>query len=316
MSEAIERFRCFGSYCEVFVIGDGPLGCATEAVRAARRELSHWHAQFSRFIATSELSRLNADLRRAVPGTALMARFAQAVVLAGELSGGLVDATKLAEIERAGYAQDLGEPVPLQSALALAPPRRPARADPAAHWRSVEVAPCLSVVSRPPGVQLDSGGLAKGMFADVLSERLAAYPSFAINCGGDLIVAGARGVAREVAVQSPFDGSVLHSFELSCAAAATSGIGRRSWIARDGSPAHHLLDPATGRPAFTGVLQATALAPTALLAEIHAKAALLAGPHAARRHLPHGGLLVLHDGGQIVIEPPRQVTLREFSAYA
>jgi len=31
----------------------------------------------------------------------------------------------------------------------------------------------------------------------------------------------------------------------------------------DARPAHHLLDPRTGRPAYTGVVQATALAPTA-----------------------------------------------------
>jgi thiamine biosynthesis lipoprotein len=43
-------------------------------------------------------------------------------------------------------------------------------------------------------------------------------------------------------------------------------------------------------------VQATALAPTGLEAEVRAKAALLAGPAAARDHLPHGGLLVLADG--------------------
>ena len=73
----------------------------------------------------------------------------------------------------------------------------------------------------------------------------------------------------------------MHVFELSRRAVATSGIGRRSWLGPDGRPAHHLLDPATGRPAFTGVVQATALAPTAVEAEWRAKAAVLAGPDRA-----------------------------------
>ena len=77
---------------------------------------------------------------------------------------------------------------------------------------------------------------------------------------------------------------------------ATSGIGRRSWLDRQGLVAHHLLDPSTGRAAYTGIVQATALAPTALEAEVRAKAALLAGPASAADHLPHGGLLVLADG--------------------
>jgi hypothetical protein len=38
---------------------------------------------------------------------------------------------------------------------------------------------------------------------------------------------------------------------------ATSGIGRRSWLDADGRPAHHLLDPSTGSPAFTGIVQET-----------------------------------------------------------
>jgi hypothetical protein len=76
---------------------------------------------------------------------------------------------------------------------------------------------------------------------------------------------------------------------------ATSGIGRRSWLGRDGRPAHHLLDPATGRPAFTGIVQATAIAPTALEAELRAKAAVR--PPAAAGWLEHGGAVVYDDGG-------------------
>jgi FAD:protein FMN transferase len=99
-----------------------------------------------------------------------------------------------------------------------------------------------------------------------------------------------------VHVESPFDGRILHTFELTGGGVATSGIGRRSWLDRSGAPAHHLLDPASGRPAFTGVVQATALAPTALEAEARAKAAVLSGPYGAADWLPHGGVVVLDDG--------------------
>ena len=64
-----------------------------------------------------------------------------------------------------------------------------------------------------------------------------------------------------------------------------------------GRPAHHLLDPATQRPAWTGVVSATAKAPTATLAEALAKAAILAGPNAGRTILArHGGLLITVQG--------------------
>ena len=129
---------------------------------------------------------------------------------------------------------------------------------------------------RPPGLAIDSGGLGKGLFADLLADEPAAHPGYVVNCAGDLRIGGAH--ARPVQVADPFGGAILHTFAVTAAAAATSGISARAWRDASGVPAHHLLDPATGRPAFTGVVQATALAPTALEAEIRAKAALQPWP--------------------------------------
>jgi thiamine biosynthesis lipoprotein len=298
--EHSETFACFGSQCAVLVAGHGSRGGAAEAVAHARRALLAWHGRFTRFEPTSELSRLNADPREVVPVTAAMARLAMAVVRAGELTGGLVDGTLLGELEIAGYEGDLDASLPLELALALAPSRRPAGPSPAARWRDIELADQGRAVRRPPGVALDSGGLAKGLFADLLAEDLAGYDSLAIDCAGDLRVGGAP---RAVRVGSPFGGGVLHTFEVADGAVATSGIGARSWLAADGSPAHHLLDPRTGRSAFTGVVQATALAPTALEAEIRAKAAVLSGPAHARGWLPHGGVVVSDEGDYDVVTP-------------
>ncbi len=152
------------------------------------------------------------------------------------------------------------------------------------------------IVHRPPGLAFDSGGLAKGLFADLLAERFDG--SFAFDCGGDLRISGPE---RRIEVADPFGGPPLHAFELADAAVATSGIGRRSWLDARGRAAHHLLDPATGLPAFTGVVQATALAPTAVEAERRAKAAVLSGPRDAAAWLPHGGLVVLDDRSRFVV---------------
>ncbi len=316
MHELGDTFDCFGSRCSALVAGDGGERSAQDAVALAKRLLLAWHGQFSRFLPDSELSRLNDEDRRAVPVSPLMARLAEAAVRAGALTDGLVDGFLIDELETVGYTREVRQPLPLELALALAPARRRARAAASPRWRQVKVDLAAGVIERPPGVKLDSGGLAKGLFADVLAELLADHASFAVNCAGDLAIGGAAGATRPIEVESPFDGSTLHVFEREHTGVATSGIGRRSWLDRDGRPAHHLLDPASGRPAFTGVVQATALAPSALLAEIYAKAALLSGPHGAREWLPHGGVIVLEDGSHRVVEEPPQVSVAQLEALA
>ncbi len=316
--ESIEELECFGSRCVALVTGAGRAGSAEDATALVRRALLAWHGRFSRFEPASELSRLNDDPRRTVRVRPLMARFARAVHDAGRASGGLVDATMVDEIERLGYAGSLPRPLDLAQALALAPPRAPASPSAAVHWREIEVDLEANTVTRPPGVRLDSGGVAKGLFADILGATLATHASFAVNCAGDLLLGGTAGSSRPVKVESPFDGHTVHTFALSRGGVATSGIGRRSWLDETNPahplPAHHLLDPATGRPAFTGVVQATALAPTALAAEIWAKAALLSGPGRAGAWLAQGGVLVFDDGSHQVIQPPPVVTAAQLLA--
>jgi thiamine biosynthesis lipoprotein len=302
---ALLAFDCFGARCAVHVRGDGPLGTARAAAEAARERLLDGHRRFTRFELGSELSRLNADVRDAVPVSAEMARFAAAALVAAHRSGGLVDATLLPRLLDAGYARDVAAPVPLRFALARAPARGPARAHPAARWRELSVDRFAQVVRRPPDLQLDSGGIVKGLLADLLGAELAGHAAYAVDSAGDVRVGGAGRLARDVHVASPFDeAAILHTFRVREGGVATSGIGRRSWLDADGAPAHHLLDPASGRPAFTGIVQATALAPSAFEAEWRAKAALLVGPRgAARWLLPHGGLIVRDDGSHAVYAP-------------
>jgi thiamine biosynthesis lipoprotein len=303
--EAIEAFPCFGGRCMVIVQGPGPGGTASEAAVRARDRMLEWHQQFTRFDPHSELSQLNDDRRETVPVSAMMARFVEQALAAASATNGLVDSTLVSDLERAGYRAHLESPgIPLPEALALAPSRAPARAHHAAAWHHVSVDRRACTVTRPPGIRVDSGGIAKGLFGDVLASVLGAHASFVVAAAGDLRFGGAGGVRHKVQVASPFDDSILHVFELVSGAAATSGIGRRSWIGGDGHPAHHLLNPATGRPAFTGVVQATALAPTATEGEALSKAALLSGPGLAVRWLRHGGLVVYDDGGIEVAPPP------------
>jgi len=296
-AEAHRSFACFGGTATIH-IGESEPGVGEVAAARARERLLDAHRRLSRFEAGSELSLLNRDPRSEVPASALLRSLASAVASAGSHSDGLVDATLLGAIERAGYRESLGEqrPVPLAEALATHPERAPATPDPAARWRLVSVDRTAGTISRPPGLEIDSGGIAKGMLADLLATEFGSAQTYAIDCCGDVRIGGRARRPRRVIVDSPFGGEPLGELRVTEGAVATSGISRRCWVGPDGAIAHHILDPFSGKPAFTGIVQVTALAPSALLAEVYAKAALLSGPQAARRRLPHGGVLVFDDG--------------------
>jgi len=305
-AEAIESFDCFGGRVTVIVMGEGAAGTPEQAAAMVKRRMIVWHGQFSRFDRSSELAVLNADPRPTVAVTPVMARLIDAIIDAAQDSGGLVDATLVDEIETAGYVEHFERaPVPLRRALELAPSRAPGGPSPKARWRQVTLDRRARTVSRAPGLRFDSGGIAKGLFGDILADVLETHASFAIDCSGDVRLGGRERIERPVLVESPFEAITLHSFSLSAGAVATSGIGRRSWLGPDGRPAHHLLDPATGRPAFTGLVQVTAIAPSGVEAEWRAKSALLSGPDAAAGWLPYGGLVVADDASFRSIEAGR-----------
>jgi thiamine biosynthesis lipoprotein len=302
--ERRHTFPCLGGECTVQVADSARPEDAAAAAMMAKHALLDWHRRFSRFEPDSEISALNRDPRPVVPVSPMLRRLVVAAMQAARQTGGLVDATLGTAIARAGYANSFeGEGIPLPLALSLAPAPAPAAFDPEDRWCRVTVDSRQGIVRRRPGIELDLSGIAKGVFADELASLLAGFDTFAVNCVGDVRLGGRAATVREIQVESPFDGSTLHTFALAHGASATSSIGRRSWITPAGRPAHHLLDPRSGAPAFTGVVQATALAPTTAEAEVMAKAALLSGPDGAARWMTHGGVFVRDDRSYTVVEP-------------
>jgi len=127
----------------------------------------------------------------------------------------------------------------------------------------------------PGDVHLDLGGIAKGWTADRAAEAAvtAGVNWVLVNAGGDLRVAGAP-PDLDVDVEDPMDPtSSLVRLRLRAGALATSSVTRRSW----GTGLHHLIDPRTGAPARSTLLQATVWAPTCAEAEIRATAAIIGG---------------------------------------
>lgn len=307
MSDHDVTFDSMG--CEVRLLIGDPLPGSAPAWEAAERErlfIERFDAALSRFKPDSELTALNDDPRELVPASPLLRQAVRAGIWAAERSEGLVDPTLGGAIVAAGYGESRAgvAPEPLVDALRSAPDRRPAHPRPTAEWRSIEVDDARRAIRRPPGLIFDTGGSGKGLAADLVAERLRGYSRFVVDCGGDVRVGGFAAALDPFAVHArhPLDDEPAAIFDVSTGGIATSGLDIRLWSRSDGSFAHHLLDPSTGEPAWTGLVGVTALGRTALEAETLSKAALLSGPERGRELIAgaYGGMLV-HDDGRVEI---------------
>jgi thiamine biosynthesis lipoprotein len=298
-------FHAMGS--DVRLLIGPPLNRTAPApIDAAERERAfvlEFARRLSRFEPGSDLSALNRDPRATVPAGQLLRAAVRAGLWAAERTGGLVEPTLVRALERAGYAASLDgvTPASLRDALDAAPIRRPARPDPQSRWREVIVDDETETVLRPPGVLLDTGGTGKGLCADAVAVRLGGYTRFLVDCGGDIAVGGigAQLEPYEVAVEHPFTGEMIGTIRLKRGGVATSGVNVRIWQHADGTYGHHLLDPSTGQPAWTGLVGVTALGSSALEAETLSKLALLGGADVARRVLGEHGGVIVHERGEI-----------------
>lgn len=290
-------FKALGTDVRLMAEGFG----ARDAIVAARLHILVYHERLSRFIPTSELSMLNHDPSDVVSTSDLLRSAVGAGLWAAEMSDGLVDPCLFDALCLCGYEKSFepGDAVPAPSG-----PAQPATAHPDRLWQSIRIDDEAGTIERPAGLRLDLGGSGKGHVADQVAPLFTALPRWVVDCGGDIRVGG----TREIQIAHPSSNQPAATLELNGAAVATSSIMRRAWLTSEGQRAHHLIDPGTGRPAWTGLLSATAIAPTTLHAETLAKTALLLGAEGAREVLaPEGGLIVHANGDVELIGQPTVV---------
>ncbi len=151
-----------------------------------------------------------------------------------------------------------------------------------------------------PDLQLDFGGLAKGLAVERVLDLLAelGVEAAIFNAGGDLMTLG-RPETRpwRVGIRHPH-GGVLGSIELDAGEALfTSGDYERGYD-WEGERIHHVIDPRTGRPS-RGIDSATVLHHDPALADAAATTLMIAGPEAwpeyARKMGIDHALVVLED---------------------
>lgn len=271
---------------------------------------AEWEQTLSRFRDDSELNLLNRSAGGAVPVpvSETLWNVLQMAVQAAHYTGGLVVPTLLNSLEAAGYVASFDKMVGL-AANAPSAADSPGMEQTITSWSRIRLHSETRSVDLPGGARLDLGGVAKGWAADEAASRLAAHGPALVNAGGDIAIRGPRldGSDWLIGVDAPNgsafpEGAQIELLSVRSGGVATSGRDYRRWQQGD-QWRHHIIDPRTGAPADTDVISATVLAPTAGIAEIGAKVALLLGSDKGLDWLDErptlAGLLMLEDG-QIV----------------
>jgi FAD:protein FMN transferase len=269
---AMAEFRAMGSRCRIVA--------PSRQLAAAGEELVHsLERRWSRFSATSEISKLNLHSGRVVLLSAETYSLVERAEEARTATRGAFNPLALDHLVTLGYDRSW-ELMLHDSATDL-----PASAAPVSN-EPIELFPTVHAVRIPRGARFDPGGIGKGLAGDMVAEHLIRHGAHTaqIELGGDVRLVGApwQGDEWEVSIEHPERSDAqIGSLTLPAGGVATSSVVRRSWR-RGHRTVHHLIDPHTGTSAVTDLLSVSAVAPELWWAEVVAKVALMAGSdHAA-----------------------------------
>jgi thiamine biosynthesis lipoprotein len=243
-------------------------------IDAVMREMRRIDFAMSTYKPTSEVSRVNARAARAP------LRISRELF---DLLGTAVEYSRITEgafditYASVGFMYDFHrrlKPTEAQIEAAL----------PAVNYRNLELDPKRRTIHfTRDGVRIDLGGIAKGYAVDrgiaILQARGIRHAL--VSAGGDSRIIGDRfGKPWIVGIRHPdHKEQVIARIPLVDTAISTSGDYER-YFDENGVRYHHIIDPATGRPA-SKVRSATILAPTATRTDGLSKTAFVLGPEAA-----------------------------------
>ena len=268
----------------------------TEIVRALFAE---WEQSLSRFLPESELSQLNQRAGTVTPVSELLYTVLATALTAAQATEGVYDPALLQQLIRVGYDRTFAELEP-EPFSPLFP------GEPGGGWRGIRVNSIQRSVKLPRNIQLDFGGIAKGMAVDASLKQLRqnGISAALVNAGGDLAVMGLPPTmdAWPLAVPGRENSWTI---PLRSGAVATSGIAYRRWWQGE-KLRHHLIDPRTGLPAESDLWSVTVVADRCEQAEVAAKVAFILGSTRGTEFLHKrqlAALLVHEDGTWKTVAP-------------
>lgn len=253
-----------------------------DAVTAAITALD---AEISRYIETSAVAELN---RSGHADSAVLAELIRTCNAVSAASGGAFDITvgKLTRLWDFDNGGSLPQASDIQAALGgIGAARLTVDGD---------------AVTAASGTAVDLGAVGKGAACDAARAVLEArgVPGAIVSVGGSVLAYGSRNAAGDkwrIAVRHPRNAdATLGVIELTSGCVSTSGDYEKYFEA-DGVRYHHLLDPATGYPAESGLVSVTVVCESGLLSDALSTACFVLG---AEKSLP---LLDAYGAGAIFV---------------
>lgn len=227
-------------------------------------------AAIDRFDPDSDVSRANQRAGRLTPVSRLCRQIVYRALQLAEETDGACDPTVGAHVLAAGYDRDIAD----------VRDRPGATTDPAAlrrpSWRAVRLDSRFDLLTVPGGIDLDLGAVGKAWTADEAARRIALVLgcSALVEIGGDLAVAGPRESWQVIVSERA--GEAGQQMTLESGGLATSSTTVRRWDSL-GEPAHHIVDPRTGRPSDSPWRSASVWAETAAQANAWSTASIVLG---------------------------------------
>lgn len=287
----MQTAQALGSTVELRLITESG-NVAQSLFKKLWEKIANFENAFSRFIASSELSGLNARAGESVKVSEEFRHLLTESLKFNTRTQGLFNPFVLPALQRAGYRSSLSSKenqkladyqvrdVPEFSKLKIS-------------GSSVEI---------PKNSALDLGGIGKGFLADRLAEMThKTTENFCLSLGGDMILSGAdeNGSSWRVEVQSVENRS-QNAATVLCSepsfSVATSGQVRN----RNKKHQKHSIDPRTSKPSESNCLMATVVAEDALTADVLAGCCVIGGAQFAEKMFEssdvYGILLQFKDG--------------------
>ena len=270
-SPAEGTFFAMDTVMSVRVYGDEAL------LDAAEDRVKELEALWSVTDENSEISALNRDGSAALSGD-VAGLLADALELCGR-TGGALDITIYPVVRLWGFTT--GEyTVPEAGAVADLLTR--------VDYTRVALDENAGTASLPDGVEIDLGSVAKGYTGDVLSGLLKEYgvESALLDLGGNIQTVGAKpdGSPWRIGVRDPEDeNGYIGVVEVADRAVVTSG-GYERYFEQDGVRYWHIIDPATGAPARSGLHSVTVIGESCLVCDALSTALFVMGLDRALEH--------------------------------